>query len=123
MHMSSDLITNLLFAGKESSLQACNHRYNYVKGTNKCRNNANDSFGTGFDVLKDHVLNHLMTGHCPSKSLQLRPKFHSLFLQNSSDFQTSVILKHLNHHLECIDVSFNLKTAPSPKLKRDTQTE
>ena len=38
----------------------------------------NHSFGKGF-----HVLNHLMTGRCPRKSLQLRPKFHSLFLQNS----------------------------------------
>ena len=47
----------------------------------------NDSFGKGFDVLKDHVLNRLMTGRCPSKSMQLRPKFHSLFLQNSFDFQ------------------------------------
>ena len=25
----------------------------------------NDSFGKGFDVLKDHVLNRLMTGCCP----------------------------------------------------------
>ena len=51
------------------------------------RNNANDSFGKGFDVLKDHVLNRFMTGRCPPTSLQLRPKFHSLFLQNSFDFQ------------------------------------
>ena len=28
----------------------------------KSRNNANDSFGKGFRVLKDHVLNRLMTG-------------------------------------------------------------
>ena len=27
----------------------------------------NDSFGKGFLVLKDHVLNRLMTGRCPSK--------------------------------------------------------
>ena len=40
----------------------------------------NDSFGKGFIVLKDHVLNPLMTGRCPRTSLQLRPKFHSLFL-------------------------------------------
>ena len=56
---------NLLFAGKESSLQACN----YAKGRNQCRNNANDSFGKGFHVLKDHVLNCLMTGQCPRTSL------------------------------------------------------
>ena len=45
--------TNLLFAGKESSLQTCNN----AKGRNQRRNNANDSFGKGFHVLKDHVLN------------------------------------------------------------------
>ena len=33
----------------------------------KSRNNANDSFGKGFRVLKDHVLNRLMTGRCQSK--------------------------------------------------------
>ena len=65
-------------------------------------------FGKGFHMLKDHVLNRLMTGQCPRKSLQLRPKFHSLFLQNSFDFQKEVLhLKDLNRHLECIDVSFN----------------
>ena len=31
----------------------------------KSRNNANDSFGKGFRVLKDHLLNHLMTGAVP----------------------------------------------------------
>ena len=36
-----------------------------------CDHNANDSFGTGFHVLKAHVLNHLMTGRCPRKSLLL----------------------------------------------------
>ena len=54
-----------------------------------------DSFGKGFRVLKDHVLNRLMTGRCPRKSLQLRPKFHSLFLQNNFDFQKSVTFKGL----------------------------
>ena len=48
MHMSSDLITKL-FAGKSASLQPC------AKGRNQCRNNANDSFGIGFHMLKDHV--------------------------------------------------------------------
>ena len=50
---------------------------------------ANDSFGKGFHALKDHVLNRLMTGRRPRKSLQLRPKFHSLFLKNSFDFRKS----------------------------------
>ena len=48
----------------------------------------NDCVGKGFDMLKDLLLNLLMTGRCPSKSLQLRPKFHSLFLQNSFDLKT-----------------------------------
>ena len=69
MHMSRQ--TSLL---KESSLQACNHRYNYAKGRNQRRNSANDSFGKGLHVVKVHVLNRLMTGRCPSKSLQLRPE-------------------------------------------------
>ena len=56
---------NLLFAEKESSMQACN----YAKGRNLRRNNANDSFGKGFHVLKDHMLNRLMTGRCPRTSL------------------------------------------------------
>ena len=68
------------------SLQACN----YAKGRNKCRNNANDSFRKGF-----HVLNHLMTGRCPRKSLKLRPKFHSFFLQNSFNFQKSATFEGL----------------------------
>ena len=38
-------------------------------------------------MLKDHVLNPLMTGRYPLTSLQLRPKFHSLFLQNSFDLK------------------------------------
>ena len=61
----------------------------------------NDSFGKGFDVLKDHVLHRLMTGRCPSKSLQLRPKFHSLFSKIASIFKKVLHLKHLNRHLEC----------------------
>ena len=47
MHMSSDLITtNLLFAKQSASLQP------YAKGRNQ---RANDSFGKGFNLLKDHV--------------------------------------------------------------------
>ena len=71
---------------------------------------ANVRFGKGFHMLKAHMhANRLMTGRCPCKSLQLRPKFHSLFLQNCFD------LKDFNRHLECIDVSSTLKTAPPPK--------
>ena len=48
--------TNLLFAGKESSQQACDHRYNYTQEETNA-GTKNDSFGKGFDVLKGHVLN------------------------------------------------------------------
>ena len=84
--------SNLLFAKGKQLLQACN----YAKGRNQHRSNANDSFGIGFHELKDHVLNRLMTGRCPHKSLQLRAKFHSPFLQNSFYFQKSA---DLNRHV------------------------
>ena len=86
----NDLMTNKLticWKGKQS-LQ-------YAKGRNQCRNNVNDSFRKGFHELKYHVLNRLMTGRWPRKSLQLWPKFHSLFLQKSFDFQKSATLKGL----------------------------
>ena len=86
------------FAGKKSSLQTCN----YAKVRNQCRNNANDSFGKGFDILKVHVLNSLMTGRRPRIALQLRPKFHSLFSKIASIFKKVLHLKHLNRHLEHI---------------------
>ena len=72
-------------------------------------------------MLKDHMLNSLMTGRCPRTSLQLRPKFHSLFLQNSFDFQKSATFKGLKSMYT--DVSFNPETAPSPEWKSDTQTD
>ena len=56
---------------------------------------ANDSFGKGFHMLKPHVLNHLLTGWSPRKSLQLRPKFHSHILQNNFDFRKSATFKGL----------------------------
>ena len=71
----------------------------------------------GSDVLKDHLLNRLMTGRCPHTSLQLRPKFHSLSLQNSFDFQKVLHLKHLNRHLECIDVNFKPENGAFSKIK------
>ena len=83
----------------------------------------NDSFGIGFHaliahVLKAHVVNHLMTGQCLRKSLQLRPKFHSLFLLNSFDFQKMLRLKDLNRHLDCTDVSFNPENGAFCKIKK-----
>ena len=78
----------------------------------------NDSFGIAFHELKDHMLNCLMIGRCPLKSLQLQPKFHSLFLRNSFDFQKVLHLKDLNHHLECTDVSFNPENGAFSKIKK-----
>ena len=71
-------------------------------------------------MLKDHVLNRLMTGRCPSKSLQLRPKFHSLFLKIASIFKKVLHLKHLNCHLECTDVSFNPENGAISTVKKQT---
>ena len=83
---------------------------------------ANDS--KGFHMLKAHVLNCLMTGWCLHKSLQLRPKFHSLFLQNSFDFQKKMLhLKVLNRDLDCTDVNFIPENVPSLKSKGDTQSD
>ena len=84
----------------------CICKYSWQKLSNNCTNKrthyfperkaitaslqlreANGSLGNGFHALKAHMLNRLMTGRCPRKSLQLQPKFHSLFLQNSFDFQ------------------------------------
>ena len=108
----NDLKTNLLFAEKESSLQACN----YAKGRNQ---RTNDSFGKGFHVLKDHVLNRLMTGPCPRTSLQLRPKFHSLFLQNSLDFQKSATFKGLKSSPRMYtDVSFNPEIGAFSRIEK-----
>ena len=81
-------------------------------------NTVNDSFGKGLHELKEHVLNCLMTGRCLPKSLQLRPKFHSLFLQNSFDFKEVLHLKDFNRHLECTDVSFNPENGAFSKIKK-----
>ena len=107
---------NLLFAGKKSSPQTCN----YAKVRNQRRNNANDRFGKGFNVLKDHVLNRLMTGRCPRISLQLiRPKFHSLFLKNSFDFQKSATFKALKSSPRTYtDVSFNPENGAFSRMEK-----
>ena len=59
------------------------------------RNNANDSFDKGFqEVLKDHVLNRLMTSYGRSST--------RFFSKIASIFKKVLYLKHLNRHLECI---------------------
>ena len=67
MHMSIKLTYSLLkreAVGKSATIDITTRRREETNaGT------INDSFGKGFDVLKDHVLNRLMTGRCPSKSL------------------------------------------------------
>ena len=70
-------------------------------------------------VLKDHMLNRLMTGQCPRKSLQLRPKFHSLFLQNSFDFQKSATFKGLKSSPRMYtDVSFNPENGAFSRMEK-----
>ena len=94
------------------------------EGKNQYRNNANDSFGKGFHVLKDHVQNRLMTGRCPHTSLQLRPKFHSLFLQISFDFQKSATFKGLKSSPRMYtDVSFNPEISAFSRMESNTQTD
>ena len=73
------VITNLLFAGKKSSLQTCN----YAKGRNQRRDNANDSFGKGFDVLKDHVLH-------PFNDWALPALHHCSYSQSSTRFFSKI---------------------------------
>ena len=97
-------------------MQACN----YTKGRNQRRNNANDSFGKGFHELKDHVLNRLMTGRCPrSTSLQLRPKFHSLFSKIASIFKEVLHLKGLKSSPRMYtDVSFNPENGAFSRMEK-----
>ena len=70
-------------------------------------------------MLKDHMLNCLMTGRCPRTSLQLRPKFHSLFLQNSFDFQKSATFKALKSSPRMYtDVSFNPENGAFSRMEK-----
>ena len=105
MHMQIHML------GRKQSMQACKLR------------KANDSFGKGLDVLKAHVLkahvlNCLMTGRCPHKSLQLRLN------QNRFDFQKSATFKGLKSSPILYCVSFNPENGTFSKIKKsDTQTE
>ena len=84
----------------------------------KSRNNANDSFGKGFRVLKDHVLNRLMTGRCPSKYCSYGRSSTRFFSKIASIFKKVLHLKDLNHHLECTGVSFNTENGSFSKIKK-----
>ena len=109
----NDLIqTNLLFAGKDSS-------HCKPATMRRERNNANDSFGKGFRVLKDHVLNRLMTGQCPSKYCSYGRSSTHFFSKIASIFKKCYIhLKDLNRHLECTDVSFNPENCSFSKIEK-----
>ena len=67
-------------------------------------------------MLKDHVLNRLMTGRGPSKSLQLSST--RFFSKIASIFKKVLHLKDLNRHLECSDVSFNPENGAFSKIKK-----
>ena len=69
-------------------------------------------------MLKDHVLNRLMTGRCPRIALQLRPKFHSLFLQNSFDFQKSATFALKSSRRTYTDVSFNPENGAFSRMEK-----
>ena len=85
-------VTNLLFAGKES-----NHckPATTANGRNQRRNNANDSFGKGFRMLKDHVLNRLMTGRCPGNHCSYGRSSTRFFSKIASIFKKVLHLKDL----------------------------
>ena len=111
----NDLIqTNLLFAGKDSShcKPAITHR------DHRERNNANDSFGKGFRVLIDHVLNRLMTGQCPSKYCSYGRSSTCFFSKIASIFKKVLHLKYLNRHLECTGVRFNPENGSFSKIEK-----
>ena len=108
----NDLIqTNLLFAGKDSS-------HCKPATTQRERNNANDSFGKGFRVLKYHVLNRLMTGRCPSKYCSYGRSSTHFFSKIASIFKKVLHLKDLNRHLECTGVSFNPENGSFSKIEK-----
>ena len=110
----NDLIqTNLLFAGKDSS-----HSASLQLRIGKSRNNANDSFGKGLRVLKDHRLNHLMTGRCPSKYCSYGRSSTRFFSKIASIFKKVLHLKDLNRHLECTGVSFNPENGCFSKIEK-----
>ena len=83
-------------------------------------NNANDDFGKGFRVLKDHVLNRLMTGRCPSKYYSYGRSSTCFFSKIASIFKKVLHLKDLNRHLdlECTGVSFNPENGSSSKIEK-----
>ena len=84
----------------------------------KSRNNANDSFDKGFCVLKDHVLNCLKTGRCPSKYCSYGRSSTRFFSKIASIFKKVLHLKDLNHHLECTGVSYNPENGSFSKIEK-----
>ena len=70
-----------------------NYSDNYVFAGKESNREANDSFGKGFHALIAHMLNRLMTGRCPHKSLQLRPKFPRFFSKIASIYKKKCYIK------------------------------
>ena len=75
-------------------------------------------------MLKDHVLNRLMTGrvarvnHCSYGRSSTR-----FFSKIASIFKKVLHLKDLNRHLECTDVSFNPENGAFSKIKKVTHRQ
>ena len=94
MHMSSDLkLTYYLLERKAVSKPATIDITTRKEETNA--GTKNDSFGKGFDVLKDHMLNCLMTGRCPSKDCSYGRSSTRFFSKIASIIKKVLHLKHL----------------------------
>ena len=71
-------------------------------------------------MLKDHVLNPLMTGRCPRTSLQLvTAEVPLAFSLNSFDFQKSATFKALKSSPRMYtDVSFNPENGAFSRMEK-----
>ena len=67
-------------------------------------------------VSKDHVLNRLVTGRCPSKYCSYDRSSNRFFSKIASIFKKVLHLKDLNRHLECTDVSFDPENGSFSKI-------
>ena len=77
-----------------------------------------DSFGKGLHELKDHVLNRLMTGRCPLSHCSYGRSSTRFFSKIATIFKKVLLLKDLNRHLECTDVSFNPENGAFSKIEK-----
>ena len=77
----------------------------------------NDSFGKGFHTLIAYVLNNLMTGRCPRKITTVTAEVPLTLI--ASVFKNVLLLRDLNRHLDCTNVSFNPENGVFSKIKND----